>query len=333
MCAAFEDNDMWKKLLGAAILAQLGFGAVAASATADSYPSRPIRLLDGFAAGGSSDFLARSLGAKLTERLGQTVIVDNRPGASSNIAAEITVRANPDGYTLMLAAMTALASSRSLYAKLPFDLFKDLSFVTMVASGAQVLLAHPAVPAKSVTELVALARATPNAISYGTGGVGTPGHLAMELLQIRTGMQLVHVPYKGTAPSLVALSGGEVGILFASLVGVVPMIQAKRFNALAVTTPKRLGVLPQVPTVAESGYPGFNVTSTFGLLAPAGTPAAIVKLLTAEIRTILQTDDIRAKLATQALEATPSTPDEFKITIEAEAAQWASVVRQARITI
>ncbi len=185
---------MWKRLLCTAILAHASCGVWAASGTADSYPSKPIRIVDGFAAGGSSDFLSRIIASKLTERFGQTVIVDNRPGAGGNVGAEIMARANPDGYTLHLGASTSLASSRSLYPKLGYDLLKDFSYISSVATGPGVLLAHPSIPAKSVSELVAFARSKPNAIRYGSGGVGSIGHLTLELLKIRTGMELLHVP-------------------------------------------------------------------------------------------------------------------------------------------
>ena len=184
---------MWKRLLGTALLTQASFGICAAIASADSYPSKPIRIIDGFAAGGSTDYVARVIGPKITERFGQIVVVDNRPGASGNLAAEMAARANPDGYTLFIGLSAILSSSLSLYPKLGYDLLKDFSYISRVATGANVLLAHPSVPVKSVSELVALARSKPKAIRYGSGGAGAPSHLVMELLQRRTGMELLHV--------------------------------------------------------------------------------------------------------------------------------------------
>jgi tripartite-type tricarboxylate transporter receptor subunit TctC len=322
---------MWKRLLCTAILAHASVGVWAAGGSADPYPNKPIRIIDGFPPAGVADYLARVIGPKLTERFGQTVIVENRPGAASHIGAEFVARANPDGYTLMMGVSLPLAAGRSLYPKLGYDLLKDFSFVTMVATGAQVLLAHPSLPAKSVSELVALARSKPKAISYGSAGVGSPGHLGMELLQSRTGMELLHVAYKGAAPTAIALTGGEVQIGFASLIAALPIIQAKRLNALAVASAKRLGTLPEVPTVAESGVPGFDTTLAFGILAPTGTPAAVVKLLNAEIRNILQMGDIRAKFAEQALDAVGGTPDEYRAFMEAETAKWTRVIKDANI--
>lgn len=320
---------MWKKLLCTAIVAHASFGVWAASGT---YPNKPIRLLDGYPPGGGTDFVARVSGAKMAETFGQTVIVDNRPGAAGNLAAEITARANPDGYTLLLGVSTGLASSPSLYRKLGYDLLKDFSYVSLVASGTYILVTHPALPAKSVSELVALARSKPKAIRYGSGGVGSPIHLAMELLQSLTQIELLHVPYKGAAPAVVAATGGEVELAFSSIAAALPMVKAQRLNALAVTSAKRLGSLPDVPTVAETGIPAFDVTPYYGVLAPAGTPAAVVKLLNSEIRRVVQLDDVKAKLAVLGLEATASTPAEFKELMKAEMTKWARVVKDARVT-
>jgi len=216
-----NDNHMWKRLLIATILAHASFGVWAASGSADAYPNKPIRIIDGFPAGGSTDYLARSIGAKLTERFGQTVIVDNRPGHTSNVGAAIMARANPDGYTLFSGLSTVLSSSRSLYSNLGYDVLKDFSsnlgydvlkdfsYISQMATGANVLVVHPSIPVKSVAELVTLARSKPKAMRYGTPGVASPGHLAMELLLSRTGMELLHVPYKGSPPAIVATVGGK----------------------------------------------------------------------------------------------------------------------------
>lgn len=322
---------MWKGLLCAAIFACANCGVWAASGNAESYPNKPIRVIDSFPPGGSSDYMARVIGAKLTERFGQPVIVDNRAGASGNLGAEIVARANPDGYTLFLAVSAGLASSPSLYRKLGYDVLKDFSYISRVATGPQILLVHPSVPAKSLAELAAFARSNPKALRYGSGSVGSLGHLTTEMLLSRIAVKILHVPYKGAGPLFVALSGGEVQLGFTS-VAAIPLVQAKRLNAVAISGAKRLAVLPQVPTVAESGYPGFNATNTFGMLAPAGTPAAIVKLLNAEIRYIVQNDDIKAKFTAQGLEAGASTPAEYKAIIKAEMTQWARVIKDAQIT-
>jgi tripartite-type tricarboxylate transporter receptor subunit TctC len=324
---------MWKGLLCTTILAHASFSVWAASGIADAYPNKPIRLILGFPTGGADDYIARVIGPKLTERFGQTVNVDNRPGATSTIAAEITARANPDGYTLILGLNPALAASGSLYPQLRYDLLKDFSYISVVATSGGVLLAHPSIKAKSVADLVALARSDPKAIRYGSAGLASTSHLAMELLQRRTGMELLHVPYKGAGPAVIALTGGEVQIGFSSVASAMSMIQAKRLHALAASSAKRTMALPDVPTVAESGFPGFEVTNTYGILAPAGTPAAVVKLLNAELRNIVQMDEIRAKFVEQGLEATGSTPDEWKALMEAEVTQWARVIKEAHITV
>lgn len=323
---------MWKRLICTAILAQASFGVWAASAPAETYPNKPIRMIVGFTPGGSDDYVGRVVGARITERFGQTVIVDNRPGAGGNVGAEITARANPDGYTLSSVGSITLASSPSLYTKLGYDPLKDFSFISRVAIGANVLVANPSLPARSVTELIALARTQPKSIRYGTPGVASLGHLTMELLQSLTQMQLLHVPYKGPAPAVTAVMGGEVQIGIGASPAALPLIQAKRLNALAVTSANRLGALPEVPTVAESGFPGFQVTNNHSILAPAGTPASVIKVLNAEIRNMLQMDDVKAKFLALGLEAAGSTPEEFRAIVKAELARWTRVIKDARIT-
>jgi tripartite-type tricarboxylate transporter receptor subunit TctC len=324
---------MPKRVLCAAMLVPATFAVWAAASPDSSYPVKPIRVLVGFPAGGSDDYVARVIGPKLAERFGQPVVVDNRPGAATTIAADITARANPDGHTLMLGLSAILASGRSLYPTLGFDLLHDFAYVSRVATAGNVLLAHPSLPAKSVAELVSLAKSQPKAIRYGSAGVASTPHLAMELLQSRTGMKLLHVPYKGGAPAVVALTAGEVQIGFASVAAARAMISAKRLNALAVTSTSRTPALPAVPTVAESGFPGFDVTNTFGILAPAGTPANVVRMLNEALREIVAGPEVRASFAAQGLEATGSTPEEWKAIMEKEVAQWARVIRDAGITV
>jgi len=321
---------MWKRLISAALVAHASCDAWPASGT-DTYPSKPIRLIVGFTPGGSDDYVGRVVGARITERFGQTVIVDNRPGAGGNIGVEITARANPDGYTLSSVGSITVASGPSLYTKIGYDPLKDFSYISRVAIGANVIFAHPSVPAKSITELVALARSQPKAIRYGTPGVASLGHLAVELLQSVTRIELLHVPYKGPAPAVTAAVGGEVQIGVGASTAVIPVVQAKRLNALAVTSAKRLGALPDVPTVAESGFPGFNVTNNHGILAPAGTPASVVKLLNAEIRTLLQIEEVKAKFPVLGLETAASTPEEFRDIVKAELEKWTRVIKEANI--
>lgn len=322
---------MSQRLLSALIVLHLISGVCAAAEKADAYPTRPIRLIDGFAPGGNSDYLARSVAPRLTERLGQTVIVENRPGGAGNIGTEIVARATPDGYTLLIGASTSLASSRSLYPKLGYDLLEDFAFVSAVGATANIWVSHPSLPVKSMKELIALARAKPKGVRYGSAGVGSIGHLSMSLLESRAGIQFLHVPYKGAGPVIVATTGGEVEVGSGGAPAAVPMIKAKRLIPLAVSSATRLGALPDVPTMAESGVKGFSVTPVFGILAPAGTPAGIVNRLNAEIRKIVEADDIKARFLAQALDAKGSTSAEFRSIVVAEVAQWARVIKEAGI--
>jgi tripartite-type tricarboxylate transporter receptor subunit TctC len=324
---------LWKRLICIAILAHVNVAVWAASGNADPYPNRQIRIIDGFAAGGNTDYMARVIGAKLAERLGQPVVVENHPGAAGNIGAEMVARANPDGYTLFIGNSLNMSASRSLYPQLGYDFLKDFVYVSRVATAAQVLVVPATLPANTLSEFVDLARSKPKAMSYGSSGVASPGHLFMEVLQSRTGMELVHVPYKGGPPTIPALVRGEVQISALSAAAGLPMIEAKKLKVLAVTGATRMVALPAVPTVAESGFPGFDLVYTLGIIAPAGTPAAIVELLNAEIRSIVQMDDVKAKFATQGLEAVGSTPDEFRAVVEADYALWSRVIKESRITL
>ena len=320
---------MWKQLLCIAIVAHASISAWAAGA--DKYPSKPIRMIVGFTPGGSDDYVGRVVAQRITERLGQPVIVDNRPGAGGNVGAEITAHSLADGYTLSSCGSITLASSPSLYVKLGYDPMKDFAFISRVAIGANVLVANANLPVKSVTELITLARSQPKGIRYGTPGVASLGHLTMELLQSLTQTQLVHVPYKGPAPAIAAVVGGEVQIGIGASTAALPLIQAKRVNALAVTSSNRLGALPGVPTVAESGLAGFEVTNNHGIFAPAGTPAAVVRLINAEIQGMLQQEDIKAKFPALGLEAAGSTPEEFRAIVSAELKRWTRVIKDANI--
>jgi tripartite-type tricarboxylate transporter receptor subunit TctC len=315
----------------AAAICVTAMTAVVHAQSAAGYPNKPIRFIDGFPAGGGTDYLARVIGQKLTNRFGQLVIVDNRPGAAGNVGAEIAAKGTPDGYTLMMGLTSTLAPSPSLYPRLPYNVMRDFEFVTLVASGTYVLLVHPSVPAKSVSELVALAKSKPGQIRYGSSGVAGPLHLAAELLKTRTGADMLHVPYKGAAPVVAAVTAGEVQVGFASLAAALPLIKAGRLTALAVTSAKRAQAFPELPTIAESGFPGFDITPRYGVLAPASTPSAIVKLLNSEIGKILQQPDIQTMFASQGLEATGSTPEQFRNIMQAEIAQWAKVIRDANI--
>jgi tripartite-type tricarboxylate transporter receptor subunit TctC len=248
---------MWKVTILALILAHANVASAAPAG--DAYPTKPVRILDGFAAGGNTDYVGRVIGAKLQERSGQTVLVDNRPGAASTIAGEITARAAPDAHTLFITLGTILSSSPYLYPKLTYDIMKDFDYVTLAGLGNYVMLIHPSHQVKNVAELVAQTKAKPSAFRYGSGGVGSPVNLSFELLKLRTGMQVAHVPYKGGAPAVIATAGGEVDMTIVSVPSAAGMVKSKKLNALAVTGPTRIGVLPDVPTMAESGIPDYQV--------------------------------------------------------------------------
>lgn len=326
---------MRKHLSKTALMASIALPVLVAGATpaaGQEYPARVIRLIVGFTAGGNDDYVGRIVAARLNERFGQPVIVDNRPGAGGNTGAEILARAAPDGHTLSSVGSITLASGPSLYPKLAYDPMKDFAFVARVAIGSNVVFAHPSVPAQSLQDLIKLARAQPKAIRYGTPGVASLGHLTMEFLQSLGKFELGHVPYKGPAPAVTAVLGGEVQVGVGASSAAIPLVQAKRINALLVTGTKRLGPLPGVPTIGESGFPGIEVTNNHGILAPAGTPQAIVKLLSDEINALLRTEEARAGLAARGLDEAASTPEQFRRIVTAELARWTRVIKEAKIT-
>lgn len=260
------------------------------------------------------------------------MIVDNRPGAGGNLSAEIAARATPDGYTLHMNLPGGMASGRVLFPKLAYDISKDFAYITLVAAGTYVLVAHPAVPAKTISELVALAKAKPDQLRFGSAGIASPPHLAFELLKLRTGTKMLHVPYKGAGPLVASLIGGEVQLGFVSPAGASALVKAGRLNALAVSSAKRAKSLPNVPTVAESGFPDFDVTPWYGYMAPAGTPKRIVQLLNEEIGKILEMPDVQSAFLTQGLEATRSTPERMRQIMHEELVRWTKVIKEANIT-
>jgi len=302
-------------------------------AEGQAYPSRPLRIVDGYTAGGATDLIPRMIGQKLTERFGNAVIVENRLGFNSNIGAEFVAKAPPDGYTLFHASVFALASSASLYpqSKLGYDVLNDFAYVTLTGAGTYVLAMTPSLPVKSVSELAALAKSQPGRIRYGSSGVGGAAHLAGELLSSRAGVEMLHVPYKGGAAMLAAVAGGEVQISFTSLAGGLPLVKAGRITALAVTSANRTKTFPDVPTISESGFPGYDLTGWYGLLAPAATSSAIVELLNGEIRKIVQSSDIQEKFANLGLDATGSTPERFKEIMRAQIQTLAKIIKGAGI--
>ena len=297
----------------------------ASAADAQGYPAKPLRMLVGFPAGSSLDSAARIVGGKLSELLRQNIIIDNRAGAAGNIATEIVARARPDGYTLLMGANGALAINPALYAKLPFDTVKDLAPISKVVDTANILVINVQSSANSVGQLIALAKAGP--LLGGSSGVGSPGHLALELFNMMAGTKIVHVAYKASAPALIDVMAGNIHLTFATAATAAPLIKAGKLKGLGGTALKRSSLLPDLPTIAETGLAGFEVSGWYGVLAPAGTPRPIINQLNTAIVTALNSPDVRQNMTAQGFEISPSTPEEFGTFIRAEIAKWGRVVK------
>ncbi|MBI4189691.1 MAG: tripartite tricarboxylate transporter substrate binding protein [Betaproteobacteria bacterium] len=304
-------------------------GVLSSADAAQTYPTRPIRILVGFQAGGGVDISARAVGKQLTEALGQSVVVDNRPGASGNIAADIVAKAQPDGYTLLMANLTI--SMPSLFAKLPFDINKDLVPVSLIALGPSVLVVHPSLPVNSVKELIAAAKAKPKQLIYGSGGTGNITHLEMVLFTNLAGIDMIHVPYKGGAPSVIGLLSGEVQMLFTSIPSVLPQITARKLKPLAVSTAKRSSALPEIPTIHEAGLSGYDAASWYGLFAPAGVSKIALGVLSKEIVKIMRIREVRDKFAGDGFDPVGNSPEEFARFVREEIPKWAKIVKTAGI--
>ena len=315
-------------LLLAALLASLA----APAAAADQYPARPIRLVVPAAPGGGTDIIARILAEGLGPALGQTVVVDNRAGAGTVLGADIVSKATPDGYVLLISP-NSLAFNVALYSKLPYDTLRDFAPISLVADQPNILVVHPSLPAKSFQEYVALARSQPGKLVYGSGGVGVGSHLAMELLLMSQKIELVHVPYKGVGPALTALLGNEVSALLSTFASALPHVKSGRLRALGVTSAQRAPTLPDIPTIAESGVPGYEYGTWYGLLAPAGTPRAVVEKLNRATAEVLASPKIAERYVGQGLTPTPSTPARFAAHLKAEIGKWTKVVREAKIPL
>ena len=301
-----------------------------ASAFAQEYPTKPIRLIAPFAPGGPTDLFARLMGAKLGERLGQPVLVENRPGAGGSVGAEVAAKAAPDGYTLVLVS-SSFAVNATLYPKLPYDTLRDFAPITLLASAPFLLVAHSSVPASSVRELIAFAKANPGKLNYGSGGSGSGPHIVAELFKSQARLDMVHVPYKGTGPLIAALVAGDVQLAFGNMFALVPQVKAGRLNAIAVTGAQRSSALPEVPTVAESGLPGFEAVGVHGLLAPAGTPRRVIDRLNAESGAVLRSPDVRAQLASDGAEPVGNTPEQYAAQIAAEMQKWGRLIKDRGI--
>ena len=318
---------MKKLIFTVTLLALLG------AAHAQTYPTKPIRMVLPFPPGGTTDILGRVAAQKLTEALGQQVIPDNRPGASGNIGTEQVAKAPPDGYTLVTAPGSTLTIHPSLYAKLGFDPLKDFAPVTIIAAVPNLLVVHPSLPVRTVKELIALAKARPDQLNYASTGAGQSTHLSMELFKSMAGVKITHVPYKGSAPAVTDLIGGHVSLMFDNMPSALPHAKAGKLRGIAVSTLKRAAVTPELPTVAESGLPGFEVNVWFGVLAPAGTPRDIVQRLHGVLVKALQSPDVRERLSTQGAEPVGNTPEQFTAQMKADLVKWAKVVKAANIKL
>jgi tripartite-type tricarboxylate transporter receptor subunit TctC len=307
--------------------------AQAQTSVAANYPNKPIRLVVPFTPGGSTDILARSIGQELTKAWGQSVIIENVPGAGGSIGADKVAKAAGDGYTLLMGHIGTLAVNPSLYPKLPYNPVADFAPVAWVARVPNVLVVHPSVPAKTVQELVALGKSRPGQLNYGSGGNGSAANLATEYFKMQTGASYLHIPYRGTAPAVTDLMGAQIQLLFTGAPAVLTQIKNGQLRALAVSSPSRIDVLPNVPTVAESGYKGFEADQWYGVVAPATTPPDIVRKLNAQINLALSSAELKTRLNNEGAIATPSTPDVFGKLIASEIARWKPVISSGRVKV
>ena len=327
----------FKQLARRALIASAALAAVAAAvpamAQAPAYPNKPITIIVPFAAGGTTDILARLVGQYLGTELGQPVLVDNRVGAGGNIGGQLAARAPADGYTLFMGTVGTHAINAALYKKMPFDPIKDFAPLTRVANVPNLLVANPAQPFKTVQELIAYAKANPGKINFGSSGSGSSIHLSGELFKSMAKVDMQHVPYKGSAPAVTDLLGNQIAIMFDNMPSAIQHVRSGKLRAIAVTTAKRSPELPDVPTIAEAGVPGYEATSWFGMFAPAGTPAPVVAKLNATIVKVLAMPDIKKKLAEQGAEAAGETPEQFAAFIQKESVKWGKVVKESGASV
>jgi tripartite-type tricarboxylate transporter receptor subunit TctC len=312
--------------------ATLAFAAafLAGPAAAQQYPAKPVRIIVPYAAGGNTDFTARSIAEKLTEAYKRQFIVENRPGAATNIGSDMVAKAAPDGYTLLMGG-AANAINMSLFAKLPYDTLRDFDPIALCVQGANVLVIHPSLPPKNLKELIALAKTQPGKLNYGSSGLGSSNQMAGELLNIMAGIKIVHVPYKGNAPALTDLLGGHVEMIFSGVPALLPHIQNGRVRAIAIGSRKRFPALPQVPTFDESGLKGYEATTWFGMLAPAKTPKDIVSRLNVEVDKAIKSADIQQRFVNEGLEPMGGTPEFFTKFMRSEIDKYAKVIKLAGI--
>ncbi|MFM1991430.1 MAG: hypothetical protein RJA99_4387 [Pseudomonadota bacterium] len=320
-------NAFRRRLLRAGLATAALPAPLAALAQQPAWPARPLRMIIGFAPGGPTDIVARVVAQRLSEQIGQPVLVDNKPGAGGNLAADLGAKAAPDGHTLFYNT-SAITIAPALYGKVPYDTLKDFMPVSTTATNAMIVMVHPSVPAKTIQEFVAYAKANAGKLNYGSSGTGTITHLATAALASSLGLQMTHVPYKGSAPSLVDTAAGVVQLMTDTVNSALPYVKDGRLRALAVTMPRRLAVLPDVPTLAETVLPGMEMSAWQGVVVPAGTPQPIVQRLNAELRKVLAHEETRQKLIAQGTEILGSTPEEYAAYLRSELARWSKVVAE-----
>lgn len=324
--------QMIRKLSAAVVCAGLAFAAMAATAAQPSYPAKPVRWVVPYSAGGPTDMLVRLVSNQVDQSWSQRIVMDLRPGANSILGTDIVAKAEPNGYT-MLVALPALAINPAVYPKLPYDTARDLTPVTLIGSAGYVVVVNASLPVKSVQDFISLAKSKPGQLSFGSGGIASPAHLAMELFQQRAGISMVHVSYKGGAPALVDLAGGRIQIMANPVGSSVPFIKSGKLRAIGMTSSKRSLVLPDVPTIAESGIPSYHVNTWYGLFTPAGTPPQVVAFVAKGVASALQDATLRKRLADLDIEPGGNSPKEFAQFVKDETRQWGEVVRRANIKL
>lgn len=324
---------MIMRIFSKCILIFVGMLAFGSQLTfAQKYPDKPIRLIVPFSPGGTTDILARTLGQSLSENIGQQVVVDNRPGASGNLGTSLATQAAPDGYTLLLGVISPLSINVTLFGKrLPYDPLKDLAPISLITKVPQVISMHPSVPVKDLKQLIALAKAQPNKLTFGTAGAGTSNHLVGELIKAAAGIQILHVPFKGAGPASIAAISGEIDMMISAPPAVIPHFKSGRLRALVVSSSKRSPALPDVPTVAESGIPGFEATAWYSLMAPAGTPQPIIMRVHQALLKAMENSEVRGKLLAQGAETESSTPAELHEFMRNDIAKWAKAIKLAGV--
>ena len=320
-------------LAQAVVIVSVVLAAMPSLATAQAYPAKPIRWISPWPAGGANDIFSRAIGQKIGESLGQQVLVDNRPGAAGTIGSDIAAKAPADGYTLVMGSSPTHAIAPALYPALPYDPLRDFSAVTLVGSVPNVLVLHPSVPAKTVKEFIAVAKARPGKLNFASTGNGTSQHLSAELFKFMAGLDMVHIPYKGTAPALTELVAGQVDLAFENMPALIPHIQAGRLRALAVTTTKRSAVMPELPTIAEAALPGYDASVWFGVFAPVGTPRPVIDRLHGEILKALQTQDLKSRMVAMGTDVSGMGPDDFSAYVRKEIPKWANLVKAAGVKV